>query len=454
MHIENPAAHRRMREILATLRGASPEADIPRDDIQIQWDHALLERHDVLEHVVNLRKEDTVATQPIILLPAAERRFLDDYTDYEADWMFQNRSDDGDDEFTELIHNFSNIIEDRNFQPYSELELALFENVRTSEDSAFPPHPRVMVDGSFNGEGSPLEGLNTEGVEFWAWYTPKGSASRPWGIYVRRHAPQFIAKEFLSDLGLPIHEAWWLATSIIFHHEYFHFLSQYHCDRISTTSPKELRYVDYNTYWHSNSHKVVEEGAANGYAYSKLPKKRILRESVTDYFLQQPAPYNRFLQFEPPNGFKAVAWQHTRQEPIDYKSLLEINPSLASVFHPQPSVSVPVYIIDQVPPGYAGPKFLSFDTIHFGPNVPQRLAMTDVPIKVKAKLLKMVRQLQAGDVDARSTLKCMESKSHFVQKVGRDWKAIWTQVQYVDGWVMVFFGTNREVAEYSRRKQI
>ena len=61
-------------------------------------------------------------------------------------------------------------------------------------------------------------------------------------------SPEEIANQFFGHISDRF-EAWELAFELILYHEYFHFLSQYHCDRLSTSQPHDQKYWDYILDW-------------------------------------------------------------------------------------------------------------------------------------------------------------------------------------------------------------
>ena len=68
-----------------------------------------------------------------------------------------------------------------------------------------------------------------------------------WGIFIHR-----VRQHILQNIDL---EAWRVATGLVLAmkvlvaHEYFHYLSQYHCDRLSIDMPNEEKYLRYFGDW-------------------------------------------------------------------------------------------------------------------------------------------------------------------------------------------------------------
>jgi hypothetical protein len=443
--------NRRMREILHMYRMQHPEADLPPDSQHIVWDHALLDRLGLLVHVQNLKNQGDVGVQPLYEIPNQFRNTLEfyDYDQHEEDDMFDIPfEEDWEDE---------GILDDKevdmHYEPYPEEEdWDEGTNHPTGTFRGESTVPYVGADGQLTTEKTSSEIMEAEGLELWAWYTPRGSTNRPWGIYIRRDAALYIAERFFGDLP-DRNEAWWLASNIILNHEYFHFLSQYHCDRISTTSPREQMYVEYDTYMSHHKTDIIEEGAANGYALSKLDQYRHVISDVVAFFSNQPDPYNRFLEFLPPFGARAVGYQHRHHGSMSSSLLASLNPTLDSVFKPTPSFPVPVYVVNQVPRGATGWNLVTFDAIRFSPSVRRQIRRGLVPASVMKKLNKTVNELRGGSIEHLKNLHCMNSKSHFVQKnLPSAWRAIWAQIEGKRGWEIVFVGSHKEYEQYQSVK--
>lgn len=438
---DNRVIDRRMREILHLIREEDPEAEIPHDSIQIKWDHELLHNLGVLIPALKLKSKTSIDTQPLYEVPESERNSIEFY-DHQQMVEHEER------EYEPFSWQFS---EDEMFQPtnvetYHDLDGWGAEGRRQEH-----PVPYVSQDGMFSRNMTAMDVLRLEGIETWAWYSPK-EANKEWGIYVRVDAPEFIARTMFQDLE-DRQDAWWLATSIILHHEFFHFLSQYHCDRISTTSPRELRYAGYDNHWINNPKKVLEEAAANGYAFSKLPKDEEIRSLARQFFEWMPEPYNRFEEFLPPTGPAVVAYQHAVRKSVDHTTLDELNKTLDSVFEPTPKFPVPVYFVNKAPKGHPSVRLLQFSSIDFGPDVRKRIRKNRVPPSVLKKLKKTIESLRGNSFDHVKHLFVMNSKSHFVQKnLPSAWRAIYTQVKGRSSWTVVFLGSHDEYEHYQQVK--
>ena len=439
MSEENRVLDRRMREILHLIREENPEAEIPQDSIDIKWDHELLNHLGVLIHALQLKNNKLVDTQPLFEIPESERNSIDFY-DHEQ--MVEQEQREYSPFFWQLSEEEHETFSQTDYEAYRDLDEWGAEERRREH-----PVPYVSPDGVFSSNLTAMDVLRLEGIETWAWYSPK-EANKPWGIYVRVDAPEFIARTMFGNLENRQH-AWWLATSIILHHEFFHFLSQYHCDRISTTHPRELRYAGYDGHWVKNPIKVLEEAAANGYAFSKLPKNEEIRSLTRQFFELMPAPYDRFEDFLPPIGPAVVAFQHAVRKNLDETSLNELNRTLDSVFAPTPKFPVPVYFVNKAPKGHPGVRLLQFSSIDFGPMVRKRIRKNRVPPSVLKKLKKTIDSLRGNSIDHVRHLHVMNSKSHFVQKnLPSAWRAIYTQVRDRSSWTVVFLGPHDEYEHY------
>ena len=440
---ENRVLDRRMREILHLIREEDPEAEIPHDSIEIKWNHDLLHHLGVLIPALKLKSKTSIDTQPLYEVPESERNSIEFYN-------HEQMVEDEQREFEPFFWQFSED-EHETFSQTDDDAYHDFDEWGVEGRRREHPVPYVSPDGVFSSNLTAMDVLRLEGIETWAWYSPK-EANKAWGIYVRVDAPEFIARTMFRDLEDRQH-AWWLATSIILHHEFFHFLSQYHCDRISTTSPRELRYAGYDSHWIKNPRKVLEEAAANGYAFSKLPKDEEIRSLTRQFFELMPEPYNRFEDFLPPTGPAVVAFQHAVRKNLDVTSLNELNRTLDSVFAPTPKFPVPVYFVNRAPKGHPSVRLLQFSSIDFGPMVRKRIRKNRVPLPVLKKFKKTIDSLRGNSIDHVRHLHVMNSKSHFVQKnLPSAWRAIYTQVRDRSSWTVVFLGNHDEYMHYQEVK--
>ena len=468
----DPLNHR-MREILEQLRRSDPEVSLPDDNIEIHWDHAYLDQLGLLHHVFDLKNKRLFldSKQPIWVVPNDERRPLDAY---ESDNFFYDDEDgDADEDFGETAFMFDE--EDWEFDgifdgfevdvqfsdPYPDLK-----PWRGSPEEHDPWRSRGEGNDQRGVRNGPqtvpfmdpdtgsvvttttIDALLANGIENLAWYTPKGSTQRPWGIYIKRYAAAVVADLFFFDMDSR-YEAWCLASRLILNHEYFHFLSQYHCDRTYTGTPRTQRYLLYDDFWYNNKTVVKEEAAANGYAYWESVKSAEDQEFSELFLMCSPPPYSEFKNFLPPVGARAVVYQHQHRSALP--PLDDLNPTTDSVFSPTPKEKVPVYLVDFVPEGHVGPKMLTFTSIAFAPKVTRRIRQGRVPEGVVKKLKTLVFDLRGGNFDRVKHLECMNSKTHFVMKnLPQAWRAIWAQVEGRNGWVIVFLGNQTEYERYQR----
>jgi len=454
-----PTLNRRMREILQLIRQSNLEVSLQDDNQEISWNPGYLEKLGVLNHVFDLKNKKLFlqSEQPLFIVPNDERRPISFYEADNINWD-ENEFDAPPEtyHYEEEDWEWARILEgtetDVKFtDPYPDIPPWMPGNNANSRKKGPGGVPFVPPNGDDLSTASTDDMLQLEGMECLAWYSPKGKSRNPWGIYIQRYAAAFIAETFFSDMDNR-YDAWCLASRLILNHEYFHFLSQYHCDRTYTGNPRTERYASYDAFWNENPLLIVEEAAANGFAYKRSALTPEERRCASEFFDSMPEPYRQHRDFHPPVGARAVVYQHEHQAqlPADLSSL---NPTSDSVFKPAPSEKVPVHIIDFVPEGHTGPKMVIFDQISLSPQVRKRIRKGKVPLGVVKKLKKLITELRGGKFEKVKDLKCMNSKSHFVQKISNQaWRAIWAQVQGKNGWSVVFLGSHEEYEHYQTIK--
>ena len=459
MSENRPTLNRRMREILQLIRQSNLEVSLQDDNQEISWNPGYLEKLGVLNHVFDLKNSKTFlqSEQPLFIVPNDERKPMGFYENDNIYWD-ENEVDDAPETFhyNEEDWEWAGILEgsetDVKFtDPYPNIPPWTPGNNADSRKKGPGEVPFLPLSEDDLVTASSYDMLQLEGMECLAWYSPKGNSRRPWGIYIQRYAAAFIAETFFSDMDNR-YDAWCLASRLILNHEYFHFLSQYHCDRTYTGNPRTERYASYDAFWNENPLLIVEEAAANGFAYKRSALTPEERRSASEFFDSMPEPYRQHRDFHPPVGARAVVYQHEHQAqlPADLSSL---NPTSDTVFKPAPNEKVPVHIIDFVPKGHTGPKMVIFDQISLSPQVRKRIRKGKVPLVVVKKLKKLITELRGGKFEKVKDLKCMNSKSHFVQKISNQaWRAIWAQVQGKNGWSVVFLGSHEEYEHYQTIK--
>ena len=460
-----PTLNRRMREILQLIRENNLEVSLPIDNQEILWDPVFLEKLGVLHHVFDLKNNKSFlqGDQPLFIVPNDERRTLKSYENDNFRYAEDDGQEDGhdvedDDEYTafefhEEEWEWAGILDGLETEmifddPYPDIESWGVElDSQGGQPRAGPKTvPFVSSNSEKVGVASTTDMLQLEGIECLAWYTPKGSARRLWGIYIQRYAAAVVAESFFRDMDSR-YQAWCLASRLILNHEYFHFLSQYHCDRTYTGEPRTERYAMYDRFWTANPIVAMEEAAANGYAFQRSAKTNAEKKFSEDFLFWMPEPYNRFKEFLPPVGVRAVVYQQEHRTSLP--ALTDLNPTSNSVFKPTPAEKVPIYFVDFVPGGHVGPKMVTFEHIVFSKAVSKRIKKGKVPEGVVKKLRKTILALKGGTFDRVKDLYCMNSKTHFAQKnLNGGWQAIWAQIKDRNGWVIVFLGDHDEYQHY------
>ena len=449
--------NRRMREILHLIAQTNQGLDLPIDSPEITWDPNVLEHLGVIHHSFDLKnnKDFLKSNQPLFVIPNDERNpmsFYDtqgmDLDEFEDEMPAEFYYDEEDWEWGGILEDSE--VEIEFIDPYPDISPWGEETKHGREASS---HTIPFLPPGEEGEivTSSLEDiLQIDGMESLAWYSPKGNLTRPWGIYITRYAAAKVAERFFSSMDSR-YTAWCLASRLILNHEYFHFLSQYHCDRTYTGYPRTGRYAEYDAFWIASPLLVMEEAAANGYALNRsaFSDEEILLAS--GFFDSMPEPYNMYPLFEPPWGSRAVVYQQDHREKLPEPIGSKLNITSESLFAPSPKEKVPVYIIDYVPENHIGPKMVIFDRIELSPQVKKRIGKGKVPPGVVKKLKKLIVELRGGKFDRVKHLECMNSKSHFAQKnLPNAWRAIWTQIKGRNGWSVVFLGDHDAYTLYQK----
>ena len=121
-----------------------------------------------------------------------------------------------------------------------------------------------------------------------------------WGIFIRKVQLPILLNTDLETMESR-YDAWMLAMKVLVAHEYFHYLSQYHCDRLSIDTPKEDKYLRYLADWMKSPKDGVEEAVANAFALNKIPKSG--KEDGRRWFDALPHPYSDYKPFESATDF-------------------------------------------------------------------------------------------------------------------------------------------------------
>ena len=232
------------------------------------------------------------------------------------------------------------------------------------EDEAFGGNvPTVLVfdDEGEVGEAALAEGMESEGFDIAGEYAPGYPESQwagqpDWGIYIYTEQIDQIAKSFFRGQTIDPFQAWMVSFRAILYHEYFHFLSEYHCRRVAKTRPTIERYIEYSEHMNAalnddlEREKVQEEAVANAYSFHRLYKhaKTDWLFPIANMFDAGGEPYLQYSKYIKTKkkqmfGLSVIASQHETFWPIpSYKSF---NEESASIFFPKPKVDVPVYLV-------------------------------------------------------------------------------------------------------------
>jgi hypothetical protein len=448
-----------MREILHFSRNNNlAEFPIPPDSIELEWDSELLDRLGILTYALDLKgrksQKHEYFEQPMFVIPNEERLEIEDYFDEE---LFEDDVKvEFEDYFDEELFEDDVKVEFENPYPQMPPWKQKKESSPMGEDDAdsftgSPPY--VSKDGTMKaGDYRELDEL--EGMEYYAWYSPDGPSKSPHGIYIRRGAAAIISRNWFKA-ARSRYDAWCLASKLLLYHEYFHFLAQYHCDRISFSTPIEDKYYRYNL-WSSGNPDAIEEAVANAYAFMKSKLDKDEKKLVAAWFAHQPSPYSDYVQYinaKLNKGFAGVLMQQD--------SLRELPPSItgcdlkATIFAPRPLYPVPVYFVDDAIPGIHSPKMVTFEYISYSRQVLKTKRKGRLPKEVFDKIDELIHAIKGESVDRLSELHRMNSKTHWKQNIkGNKYRAIWTQVKNINGWVIIFVGTHDQYTNYQNRHSL
>ena len=402
---------------------------------------------------------------PIFELPNRMRRAYEEYED--RSW--EDVQDDADSFEQRVFHaleselDFSDPSLDED-GPYSEypafqhqdhLHEAALEEVssRQSQRESLPVKfmnaQGLMIDSTLE------EVEQIEGMEAYGWYNPKGNDNeRDWGIYIRTSAPEEIANRFFSHLT-DRYEAWELAFELILYHEYFHFLSQYHCDRLSTSQPHDEKYWNYIRAWMADLPNAIEEAVANAFAFRKLRSSmdEETQRNVSIWYANQPTPYDEYHNFLSGPDFKFgqtfVASQHAEFEvPPD----AELNVMLSTMFRPKPRFPVRLFMVNDIKPEHNVPKLVSFSKVSFHKSVEKKIRKRGIRPNVLKALEEFLSDIRGREFDRlhqRGFVRCSD-KIHWRFELPGYHRALMTQIQGMSGWCVVFVGNHREYDAYCK----
>ena len=296
-----------------------------------------------------------------------------------------------------------------------------------------------------------------EGMEVLGWYNPRGSTRQgEWGIYIRRGAPAEIAERYFSHMENRF-EAWSLAIKMILYHEYFHFLSQYHCDRLSSESPNDEKYFQYLSEWMKNPSQAIEEAVANAYAIRNGRLSKPDKKAVSLWFSCQPQPYYEYVNYILPadykEGLSLVAHMHNEH---DISGLNNVNLGLATMFSPKPKDMVRVFFVNDVIDSPSVPKLVTFERVTLHKNILKRIRRRKLPKDIGMALRDFISKISGNSYDRYSEHGFVRAKDkiHWRFELPRKYRALMTQIQDTPGWTIVFVGSHSEYDAYCKAKGV
>ena len=158
-------------------------------------------------------------------------------------------------------------------------------------------------------------------------------------IFIRKGSAAYLAEHRFGDMESR-YEAWILAMKVLVAHEYFHYLSQYHCDRLSIDMPNEEKFLRYFGDWMRNPHR--RRGGVAMHCASKTAKKDkdIVGKGLTliPLFGLQTLHHNEGLA-------RGKAHLAAQQEHFAKCVEDDISPSSGQRYDPKPLVPVPIFIV-------------------------------------------------------------------------------------------------------------
>lgn len=433
---------RRLNEILAFTNGNDLTVDFSTEDIS--WELGPLLQTGVIHKVAELTATKTAReflnmAPPMFEIPNESRMPYEHYYD-EEDFDDENFVDEQN-----LNVEFKDPYPD--FRPWKGREEFSDYNRRRPE-----PVPVFLDDG----DGKPAESdyqraQEIDGVEALAWYAPMSVSESGWGIFIRRGAAAYLAEHRFGDMESR-YEAWMLAMKVLVSHEYFHYLSQYHCDRLSIETPKEDKYLTYLADW-MNSPKVgVEEAVANAFALSKIPKSE--KKMVERWFDDLPHPYSDYKKFKSATYFM-FGKAHLAAQQEYFSSYVEegLNPSTGERYDPKPIAPVSIFIVDDMHPGTPGPKMVSFDDIQIHERVEKLFSKNKIDRDIQRALKKFIDKIR-GQTFQRLNLhgfRRTKDKTHWRFELPRKHRGYITQLENRNGWCVIHVGSHKKYDKYAEK---
>jgi hypothetical protein len=162
----------------------------------------------------------------------------------------------------------------------------------TAKDVIFV-YPEAEIPEKDEEIGREIEEI---GIEALAWYVPF-HRSKNWGIYFRVRGICYLSNFFKTNRNInDINERMKRAFEVLFHHEFFHFLTEIAATHIEMIYVK-LSYNKYFEYPDKEKRRVIftEEALANAYSFRRIPGR--YRNRIQDFFDGQPPPYSEYSRF-------------------------------------------------------------------------------------------------------------------------------------------------------------
>ena len=440
MELQEHLLTRRLNEILAFTNGNDLTVELSTEDIS--WELGPLLQTGVVHKVAELSVSRTAReilnmAPPMFEIPNESRMPYEHYYDEE----------DFDDE---------NFIDEQNLNVEFKDPYAGYptwggrEGFEENNRMGSRPVPVYLDDG----DGKPLESdyhhaEEIDGVEALAWYAPMSVSESGWGIFIRRGAAAHLAEHRFGAMESR-YEAWMLAMKVLVAHEYFHYLSQYHCDRLSIDTPKEDKYLAYLADWMKSPKDGVEEAVANAFALNKIPKSE--KKMVEGWFDALPHPYSNYKKFESATDFMfGKAHLAAQQEYFSTYVKEGLNPSTGERYDPKPIVPVPIFIVDDMHPGTPGPKMVSFEDIQIHERVQKLFSKNKIDRDIQHALRKFIDEIR-GQTFQRLNLhgfRRTKDKKHWRFELPRKHRGYITQLESRNGWCVVHVGSHKKYDKYA-----
>ena len=324
--------------------------------------------------------------------------------------------------------------------PYPDLE-------EFSLGDVLPPTFTTTRDGEIQQqtfqEGFDQRGPDILGAYLSGWENPL------WGIFLNTQQIFAAAVEFFPDMDR--YQAWMTVFRCTLYHEYFHFLSEYHCRRLTPTTPTNSKYLAYEQAWDdaldNEPDLVVEEAVANAYAYHRMENHADFStlSRIESMFLSAEVPYKNFTNYYKSSsrqnyGLGIVAYQQNENySPIPKRR--DLNQELASIFTLPVTRRVPVFLVlnGGIKPLNEAGVFTIYPTLRPTTNPDLREFQYEVD--------RLISDLNDGNVAKMSKLiSAMDEKLMYLKcgkKMGNN-IALFTQVRDTEGISMVYFGSEEE----------